>query len=81
MNRKKEYKDMKRFASTKREQRRRWRKRTGCYEYPRRRWTDEEIELLLDQSITDRELSEMICRSVSAIYTKRVKVRKEISND
>lgn len=81
MNRKKMYKDMKRFAKTKREQRARWRIRTGSYEYPRRRWTDEEIELLLDQTITDRELSEIICRSVSAIYTKRVHVRKELNND
>lgn len=79
--RKKGYKNMKRFAATKREQQKRWRKRTGCYQYPRRRWTDEEKELLLDQTITDRELSEMICRSVDAIQTKRVYVRKELNND
>lgn len=76
MLRKKGYKDMNRYKVTKRQQQKRWRERTGSFLHGRRRWSDAEIELLLDQSISDRELSEKIERSVDAIYTMRSKLRR-----
>lgn len=37
------------------------------------RWTKEEIEMILEHSITDNELSELLGRSVRAIQVKRSK--------
>lgn len=69
------YKDIDRYAITKRKQQKRWRERSGAFMHDRRRWSDAEIELLLDQSISDRELADKIERSVGAIYTKRSRLR------
>ena len=53
-----------------------YRANTGCYKYPRRVWTKEELDLVLHSDLTDRELSEKIERSVSAIQTTRWKLKR-----
>lgn len=75
MNRKKTYKDLEKYANTKRGQQKRYRERTGAFMYRRRMWTEKEIDLLLAQDMTDRELSKIIHRSIGAIQTKRAKLR------
>ena len=53
------------------EMKRRYRMRTGSFKYKRRHWTEEEIKLLFDSKLTDRELSKLLERSVAAIQKKR----------
>lgn len=69
------YKDMEKYAEYKRRYQRGYRKRTGTYEP--REWTDHEINLVLAQKMTDRELSKLIKRSIAAIQIKRSRLRKE----
>ena len=71
MNRKKDYKDLEKFKMCKRKQQERWRKRSGAFKYGRRKWTEEEDMLVLQQNKTDRELSKEIHRSIGSIYTRR----------
>lgn len=73
---KKGYKDKNRYATTKRHQQKRWRVRSGAFKYERKKWSNAEIELLLDHTISDRELSDKIERSVGSIHTKRSRLRR-----
>lgn len=41
------------------------------------RWTPDELRMVMDQSITDTQLSKKLGRSVQAIQTKRSKLRSE----
>lgn len=43
--------------------------------YMRRIWSDEEDKLVLEHSITDRELSQKIERSVEAIQVRRTRLK------
>ena len=43
----------------------------------RKRYTQEEMELILDHSISDRELAKRLKRSVQAIQIKRARLKKE----
>lgn len=43
--------------------------------YPPRRWTEEEDSLVLDSGYTDRQLSELICRSMKAIGNRRCRLK------
>lgn len=45
--------------------------------YPKRPWTEEETQLVMQHNLTDRELSELLKRSMSAIQYKRHKTNKE----
>lgn len=76
MLRKSQYRDMEKFKRTKREQHARYYHRTQDAPNSRQRWTCEEIELLMQKSMPDRELSEKIGRSMKAIITKRHKVMR-----
>lgn len=68
--RKKSYKDMAKFKATRRAQHLRYyRKYQG--NYPLRRWTDAEDNLVLAHQVTDHKLSVRIKRSVDAIQTRR----------
>ena len=58
------------------EMKRRYRERTGSFIYEKRPWTTEEERLVLYSNLTDRELSEKIKRSVSAIQKKRSVLKK-----
>lgn len=44
-----------------------------------RRWKGEDVELILNSPLTDRELSRQLGRSVEAIQVKRAKVAGVIS--
>ena len=63
-----------------------WRKTVSRYNkkyynktalYLPRKWTENEIQMLFDENISDRELSEKIHRSMKSIVLKRHRVRKE----
>lgn len=55
----------------KRQQKNRYRLRTGSNQYLRRTWSNREKELVLKHNQTDRELSSQIKRSVTAIQKMR----------
>lgn len=76
--RKYSYADMLKYHQTRRDQCRRWRKRTGSNLYPKRSWTAEEEALVMDYHGSDRELSELIQRSVLSIQEHRVRLRKKM---
>ena len=54
----------------------RWRKRTGSFKYPKRKWTKYEDSLVLAHEIEDRQLSEKIGRSAQAIQARRWRLTK-----
>lgn len=68
------YKDPEKLKHTRTEYNRRYYQQTAVY--GRRRWTQEEIDLLFQEDITDRELSDILHRSMKAIVAKRHVVRK-----
>lgn len=78
MNRKHAYKDLKKFAETKKAYQERWRKRSGAGKYGRRRWTLEEDDIVLEKETTDREISKKIHRSIGAIQIRRVFLKKKM---
>ena len=77
MLRKKLYKDMAKFQATKRAQTKRWRERTGSGKYAIRKWTAYEDKLVLEHKMSDRELGKKIQRSVSSIYSRRVRLKHQ----
>lgn len=81
MNRKHAYKDLKKFAETKKAYQERWRKRSGAGKYGRRRWTLEEDDIVLGKETTDREISKKIHRSIGAIQIRRVFLKKKMEGD
>lgn len=44
--------------------------------YSRRCWTEEEINMIITSTVTDRELSEILHRSVQSIQIKRSRLKK-----
>lgn len=72
------YADILKYHQTRRDQCRRWRKRTGSNLYPKRPWTADEEALVMDYHGPDRELSEQIHRSVIAIQAHRVRMRQKM---
>lgn len=46
--------------------------------YAPRNWTDEEIEMIMKKEMSDRELSEMLGRSMKSILLKRHRVKKSL---
>lgn len=75
-NRKKDYRDMDKWRATYRRQKNRYYGKTSSAPNSRKRWTDEEVQLVLRHEITDTELSKKIGRSVMAIQVKRIIVKK-----
>lgn len=78
MNRKHKYKNLKKFAETKKAYQARWRERSGAGKYGRRRWTHKEDDIVLKKETTDREISKMIHRSIEAIQIRRVILKKKM---
>lgn len=76
MNRKNEYKDMEKFKKTKREQQYRYKHRLGAGMYKPRKWEKWEDELVLKHENPDRELVEVLQRSIGAIVVRRVRLKK-----
>jgi len=52
-----------------------YRKRTGSDRYIPREWSPEDDKLILEHKIPDRELSEQIQRSVTAIQVRRCRLK------
>ena len=50
----------------------------GGYMYPKRRWQEWEIELVLDHDLTNAELSPLLERSANAINAKRCELKKQL---
>ena len=75
MNRKKDYRDLKKHRDTCNKQNKRYYGKTS-YKYERRRYTVEEDVLILSRSMTDSELSEKIHRSVKSIQIRRCRLNK-----
>lgn len=46
--------------------------------YPPRDWTVGEMDLILNSEKTDRELAEILKRSVQSIQIKRCRLKKEV---
>ncbi|MBR0575714.1 hypothetical protein KCG48_05080 [Proteiniclasticum sp. BAD-10] len=68
------YADMAQFRKTRNAQRHRYYAKTSGYS--RRQWTQEEMTLVMDRSLSDSELSEKIGRGVRAIQIKRNRMKK-----
>lgn len=84
MNRKEHYKDLNRFAETKRKQAVRYHARTRYFtdETLYKRYTEEETQMILQKKMSDRELAKLLRRSVSAIQSRRHKlIHKAVSAD
>ena len=77
-NRKNLYNDMERFRETRNVQRKRYYSKTAGY--PPRPWTLEEDKVVLEHSITDTALSQIISRSVGAIQKRRCRLKKSSEN-
>ena len=55
-----------------------YRKRTGSDKYIPREWEQLEDRLVLEHKITDRELSELLNRSVTAIQVRRSRLKSGV---
>ena len=76
MNRRSDYKDLEKWRKTKKlQQKRYYDKHAKCAINSRERYTEEEIEMILNHEISDVELSKKIGRSVKAIQIKRCKLK------
>ena len=69
------YKDKAKARSTRNAQRLRYYQKTQLYP-GKRRWTLEEDKAVLEHSVTDTELSSIICRSVETIQVRRSMLKK-----
>lgn len=72
--RKSEYKDLDKWRKTVTEYNRRYYSKTALYEP--RKWTDEEVEMIMGREKSDRQLSEILQRSMKSIVKKRYMVNK-----
>lgn len=75
-NRKEKYKDMEKFRKTRNSQRKGYYDKTA--KYAPSPWTLEQDKKVLEHSITDTELSEIIGHSVKAIQNRRLKLKKQL---
>lgn len=76
MNRKELYKDMERYRETKGKYYSRYYKATENARNSGKCWTAAEDKLVIEHSISDRELSKTIGRSMKAILVRRAKLKK-----
>lgn len=73
MNRRHKYRDKEKARITCNRQRQRYYGQSRNAPNKGRRWTEEEIKIIMEHSMTDREIAELIGRSVEAIQVKRCK--------
>lgn len=74
MLRKSEYKDLEKYKKTKREQEKRYYGKTQDAPNSRKYWTSREIKMIMAKNMADRELSQILGRSMKAIQVKRYKI-------
>lgn len=75
------YKNVDLFRKCRERHKAKYRERTGSGKFEKREWTQHEINMVLAHDIPDRELSEKISRSVSAIQIMRSKLRKKADEE
>ena len=75
MLRKSEYKDLEKYKKTKREQEKRYYGKTQDALNSRKYWTSREIKMIMAKNMSDRELSQILGRSMKAIQVKRYKIK------
>jgi hypothetical protein len=73
MLRKENYADLSKYHHTKAQQQRRQRQRDAM---PPKDWTADEMQMVLDQNMTDRQLSHLIGHSINAIRVMRSRLKK-----
>ena len=76
MLRKDKYKDLDKWKKTASAQRKRYYDKTTNQRNSRKKWTQYEIETILDHEKTDSELSKNLGRSVRSIQVKRSRLKK-----
>lgn len=74
------YKNREVFREVNKKYKRGYRNRTGSNKYERRSWSKIDDARVLSHSISDRELSKEIERSVTAIQHRRYRLRNGIDN-
>lgn len=74
------YKDMDKFYKHKREKRKEYYGRTKNASNGNKRFTEEEIDLILKHEVSDRELAEKLGRSMKAIQNARANYKKKREN-
>lgn len=74
--RSKSYRDKDKLRKTMNAQRKRYYKQTQLY--TTKKWTDEEIDLILNSKMPDRELSDYLKRSMQSIQIKRCRLNKKV---
>lgn len=77
--RKSGYRDLEKWKKTVTEHNRKYYRKTAIY--PRRPWTDEEIEKIISREKSDRELSVDLKRSMKSIIVKRSKIKKQMEQE
>ena len=79
MLRKSNYRDLDKWKTRCREQKRRYYSKTQYARNGNVKWTEEENNLVLQHNITDTELSKLIGRSVASIQTQRSVLKKKMA--
>ena len=74
--RKQQYKNLDKWKATNKKYKQRYYGATRNAENSKMPYTEKEIALILNHTMTDRELSKTIGRSMQAIQTKRSKLKK-----
>lgn len=74
------YKDPDKYRDYRNRCKARYRAKTGSNVYEPREWTKEELRIVQAHEIPDRELSEKINRSVTAIQNARYRLKEGIYN-
>lgn len=69
------FKDRDHYRAVRKLQKERYRKNTGSGKYPQKKWTEEEVTLVIKHDMTDRELAQELRRSVASIQQKRHNIR------
>ena len=77
MNRKGDYKNIEKWRETCHKQRLKYYRKTAHAENKNKRWTAEEIEIVMNHEVSDHKISKIIGRSVEAIQLKRCKENKK----
>lgn len=73
MIRKKQYKDMEKYAETHRRQKNKYYRRTQCGWHPWEKWQD---DIVLKHELTDHQISTLVGHSVCAVQHRRHRLKK-----
>ena len=71
------YKDLNKYRMYRERYKTRYRMKTGSGLYPRKAYTEQENQMILEHKLTDRKLATELNRSVTAIQTQRSRLKAE----